>query len=251
MTRKFHKRLAVGIVLVIFACVFAGNIQRGNADQDISEETLMKGVHRLSADMVETLDYDGLSVKMVGCVYDPEVTVGVAVFAITGSDEIKYEGYSSFSYNNNVYGLRCTMGSGMTSCAEMKENTLYIYYYFNIYGDKDSDVRLGLYNDSGKDACLLDEFEINDKYTSGKVMHMINNSGVSISSVGMRFEGIYVDDTVRSIQLEYANGDEKEINVYHRSENNGVVTIGFGSEIDINGIKGVIIGDKEYNVINQ
>lgn len=242
------------IMIVIIALISIGIYiikDKNETKKDCKDKSdITKVIPELTEDKIQSADVDGMNIKMIGCVYDPEPAIGIAVFEIISKD-IKDEKDGYFLHNGKKYFIMPTLSGGMIYKTKKHGDRLYLAIYFNTYPDedsKDSGINMGIYEyvSSSDDMKMIEQFELNDKYKSGKVLKLECDDTSAISSLGIQYASSLSTD--EKLTLIYKDGDEKVIDTKNCSYEKEKITIEFCKIIDIDELKSVVLKGIEYTV---
>lgn len=124
--------------------------------------------------------------------------------------------------------------------------TIYFCTYQN-EDNKDSDVNMEIceFVITSNSMEIINQFEINGKYKSDKVMELACDDTSAILSLGIKYAGaLQYDD--KNLKLIYQDGNEVVSDIKTVDVENESVTIEFGKLIDIQGLKSVVLKGTEY-----
>lgn len=252
--RKWHKCL-IGVISVTVFASAAVYAVKGDAILKFlyggrhNPEVEMQEIPELDEEKQETIKYNGMTIKMVKCVFDSESTFGYSEFDIEregGFTEEMY-GNDAFSDGENWYQLSRLATGGREYNTELNDDgTLHVAYSYNGIGLKDKEDFIGLYNSVNMLEPVA-SFVLSDKYKPDEVLHISDDILAVITPLGICVQDIKLS-WEDSIIMKYADGTEKEVKVTGISSVSGEDTsqIRFDEYTQINGMKSLIINGKEY-----
>lgn len=215
-----NKKIIVLVVCAIMAFgAFAGYMVSDSKEElnqssgnDVKENRI--SVHRMSDEDMETIRYEDMSIKMVGCIYDKETRIGIAEFEISGNvGEGERNGKISYNSGGN-YWLGCDTGCANSYDSYMDEDVLHLCYAFAVTESLENDLRICLYTSyDGEIIELNSGFVIGEKYESDYVFYAGEDRNVVISPVGLLVKD--VDTSLTSVTLTYDDGTIKNIDIDH------------------------------------
>lgn len=251
-----YKKMTLG--LVVFVAVFCAGVTVcfGTKPEEVllTDKSFLNSLPKLSEDQIQTVECDGLKVRMISCVCSQETKNLYAIFEFSSADGEDMEENTQESlwvdFKGQVYGLDFSGSGGGNSKKLEKDGKIYLLVSRRYSEDKLEDVYCEVIK-YGEEAAF-GKFDIKDEYCVKDVLYFGENGRIALSNIGMKMTGnnLY-NEEVNKMLLKYDDGSEKKIKLLSCNYSGNEYTYPFGSVVDIKGVTAIEYGGVEYKILSD